>query len=138
MARLAVAAVLLLAVAASASMSWKSCAKSTPHCPVSKVTMSPEPATKGQNVTFSVTCDSDETITGGTITSTVTYMGIQVKKFTSNVCNGQCPVAPGTHTTGSGAPIPTSAPSGTYGLNIVAVDQNNAPLECLDITFKVA
>lgn len=72
--------------------------KPSDHCPASKVVMSPDPAVVGKNVTFTVTCTSDETVSGGESQSNIYLYGIKVLSHTVDLCTLQkCPSPPGTH-----------------------------------------
>mmetsp|Transcript_7949 Transcript_7949/g.28333 ORF Transcript_7949/g.28333 Transcript_7949/m.28333 type:complete len:150 (-) Transcript_7949:133-582(-) len=122
------------------SMSWKSCGTSADHCPVSNVIMSPDPGIIGKEITFNVTCKSDETVTGGTSTNQAYIDGIQVLQHTFQLCSLQgegCPAPPGVHTTSGGMPVPAITPPGTVQLKITNVDQNKAALNCIMATFEV-
>lgn len=95
-----VVCMLVICTPAFASMTWSSCSSSSALCPVTKVTMSPDPAVRGQNVTFSVTCNGHgPAVTGGTSTNVVYLFGIKVLSVTKELCSlTTCPIEPGVQT----------------------------------------
>mmetsp|Transcript_91779 Transcript_91779/g.163348 ORF Transcript_91779/g.163348 Transcript_91779/m.163348 type:complete len:148 (-) Transcript_91779:80-523(-) len=138
--RVALAVVLVLACMhlASATMTWKSCGKPSDHCPASKVVMSPDPAVVGKNVTFTVTCTSDETVSGGESQSNIYLYGIKVLSHTVDLCTLQkCPSPPGTHSVTGGMVVESITPT-NVPLNLIMhnTDQNKNELNCVSVTFE--
>lgn len=102
--------------------------------------MTPDPGIIGKNIQFNVTCNADETVSGGTSVNQAYIDGIKVLQKTFQICDlsGEgCPAPPGVHTTSGGMPVPPITPPGTVQLKITNTDQNQAPLNCIEATFQV-
>jgi len=121
--------------------SWSSCGTSSDHFKVSSVVMTPYPAIAGENVTVHAYGVQDETVTGGTWTTTVYLDGFEVQSDSGNVCdlipNCKCPCAAGTYTTTQTLAVSSIAPSDTYTGQYVAEDQNGDELSCISYTFQI-
>jgi len=125
---------------AFASMTWSSCSSSSALCPVTKVTMSPDPAVRGQNVTFSVTCNGHgPAVTGGTSTNVVYLFGIKVLSVTKELCSlTTCPIEPGVQTVTGSMVVPSITPTGEpLKMVMTNTDQTGAQLNCVDVNYEV-
>eukprot|EP00741_Cyanophora_paradoxa_P003807 tig00000718_g3701.t1 len=119
-----------------------------------KVTISPYPIS-GSSIFVNVTGNATRTVTGGTYSVTLKKWIFTVLSLTDNFCavgegshecmplEGRtslldCPLPPGPFTFQARCNVPGFAPSGSYGFQINAADDSNAPLFCQNTNVQVA
>lgn len=126
--------------AATTKMTWTSCSAASSPCPPSNVTMSPDPAVRGKDVTFSLTCDgTGPAVTGGKSTNIIYLFGIKVLEVTKDLCTlTKCPIEPGVHTISGGMTVPSITPT-NEPLKMVQTntDQNGNQINCVNIMYEV-
>eukprot|EP01119_Soliformovum_irregulare_P021121 TRINITY_DN697_c0_g1_i1.p1 TRINITY_DN697_c0_g1~~TRINITY_DN697_c0_g1_i1.p1 ORF type:complete len:139 (-),score=24.86 TRINITY_DN697_c0_g1_i1:50-466(-) len=134
--------ILTLAIVAQcfAGFTWSSCG--TGHFKADSVVMAPYPAVRGQNVTTHAHGVQDETVTGGTWSTTVYKYGVPLQTDSGKSCdlipNCPCPCPAGTYTSSQTLTVPSFAPSGDYTGTFKAVDQNGNLLTCINYAFAIA
>jgi len=137
----AVFVLLALISVAFAQFSWSSCGTSSDHFKVQSVVMVPYPAEAGENVTVHAYGTQDETVTGGTWTTTVYLDGFQVQSDSGNVCDliphCPCPCPAGSYTSSQTLYVSDFAVTDTYTGKYVASDQNGNELSCISYTFQI-
>eukprot|EP01121_Diplochlamys_sp_Union-15-3_P009592 TRINITY_DN2615_c0_g1_i1.p1 TRINITY_DN2615_c0_g1~~TRINITY_DN2615_c0_g1_i1.p1 ORF type:complete len:146 (-),score=32.73 TRINITY_DN2615_c0_g1_i1:98-535(-) len=132
---------LIFVSALAGPFTWKSCGTSSDHFQPTNVVMSPYPAVAGTNVTTHATGAQDETVTGGSWTTTV-YLGVlPVETYKGPACElipgCPCPCKSGHYTTSLTLAVPSFALTDTYTGKFTAVDQNGAQLVCIEYTFDI-
>jgi len=133
--------VALVAIAAAGEFEWENCDESS-HFIASSASMSPYPPKKGSTVTITTAGVFDETVSGGTFTST-TYRGSsKMASNSGNVCDGlaktcPCPCKGGSVTLSQTQTINAFAPTGEYTTEYKSYDQNGQPLACLKYSFTI-
>jgi len=96
------------------------------------------PPVPGKDLTLTFTGSSDEAITSGTFDASVTFDGFPILDKTGNIgdlITLPAPAGPATIT--KTFAVPSAIPSGTLGIHITAVDQNNSQLVCVDVNGQV-
>jgi len=129
-------------IACTSAWSWSKCGSSSDFYDVKTVTMKPDPPVAGKNITFTLSGELKEVVTGGTSTTNTYWEGIWVKTITDQICgpsppHPKCPIPAGTWTVGESNLIPSFSPSGSYENDVKIVDQNNKELSCLVIKFTI-
>eukprot|EP00250_Pteridium_aquilinum_P023099 c26197_g1_i1 orf=114-569(+) len=123
-----------------ASSSWKPCGPSEDYqVTVKDVKVNPDPVTRGGNATFEIPAIASETITGGTITVQVYYLGVPVHAEEEDLCvRTSCPILPGEFSLNNSEGLPSYAPTGSYRLDMRIVNEAGDLLTCLKINFRIS
>jgi hypothetical protein len=134
----------LMCVSLVSASTWDYCSgtsAATSGIVVSGVTLNPDPPVLGQNDIVTLTGTVNETVSGGTVSLTITYYGIPVFSGTYNTCDSNtCPQGPGAITaqiTVSGDSLPPVAPPGNYVGTAIVTDQNGFQLVCVAVDFTL-
>lgn len=113
------------------------CAPTNSLFKFTRMSLSPDPAVKGQNSTLLLSMNVPEQIDAGTATYMITYNFIPLVPTTENLCNTvSCPIYPGTLTTTSSYPIDSSL-SGSIQFRLSWKDNSSRNLMCVNLRTKV-
>jgi len=143
---LAVLLVCLVAVEAKKKalydIPFDNCGQAGDKATVSKITATPFPPVKGQDITVDVTGTvSEDVTTGSQYVITVTFDGIQLLQKNGDLCTLSpkvpCPIKAGSLDVSDTLNVPSFAPSGNYGIQVSATDQNNNELLCVSIQLQI-
>lgn len=145
--RFLLAALLAVAAVAAASVSaaspWQSCGTSADHLSISSLTISPATLAEGQQFTVALSGSLNEQLTGGSVSLSVKFLGIQVYSATVDVCQLasqaglSCPLPSGPVSISKSAIMPSAAPRGTYTGEIKVTDQNGEEVSCISFRMSV-
>jgi len=107
-----------------------------------RVRQSPIVIKPGTNLTFSTSATARVQVEGGVTTSTVTYLGINVRTQRNNLCElvvepKGCPIKVGNYTTGLPNEVPRFAPRGNYVSRARTVDFEGRELGCVEIRYTI-
>ncbi|GAM21991.1 hypothetical protein SAMD00019534_051660 [Acytostelium subglobosum LB1] len=135
-----IAICLLFVVVANADI-WTNCGTPSDKFTITNVVITPDPPIKGQEIVVSASGTLSETVTGGTAHMTVKYGFITVLNKQENLCDipnspYPCPIAAGPYSRTVNATIPGNVPGGSYKINVVLNDENNAEIACIDVAVK--
>jgi len=132
---------LLSSVSAEGNSTWSSCSSPGAHLTVTNVTLISDPPVRGKDETVKLVGTVDETVSGGSVVLTITYLGIQVFSHTYAICDViACPYAAGSVTASliiPGTAIPPVSPAGNYVGKAILTDQVNAQLACVQVQFTL-
>lgn len=130
---------LLLALAATAlsvDVPYKSCGSG--HLTIDTVQADVWPPVKGQDLLLNVTGSLDEDITSGKYSIAIKVDGFPLPVITGSISDFKpLPWTKGPFNFTYGPNIPSAAPSGSYTLQLTAVDQSSSSILCIDMSFKL-
>ncbi|KAF2073613.1 hypothetical protein CYY_005070 [Polysphondylium violaceum] len=131
----------LLVVAVAQSQLWSNCGTSADHFQITDVTVNPPVPVKGQDITVYASGVLNEQVTGGNVHAVIKYGFLTIVNKNEPFCSSDnpvpCPVPAGNYNHTVSATIPANAPSGKYTANIVAVDQNNQEIACVNVNVNL-
>jgi ML domain len=124
--------------ASATSVPFTLCSTGADHLTIRSVDITPYPVAKGKTETITISGALDETVTSGTYTAAVSYLGIQISSTTGALSDlAPTPWSVGPITLKSSGVVPSTAPSGAYTLQFSGVDGNGQLLTCAQINFSV-
>jgi len=132
---------LLLAVCcvADVPVPYDLCSSSTAHLKINSVTDNEWPPVKGDTLNITVSGVVDEDVTSGEYTIAIKLDGFPLPDINGDIADFHpLPWSKGPLQFSFPEAIPSSAPGGTYNIEISAVDQNKAQLFCVSINFKLS
>jgi len=132
---------LLLAVCcvADVPIPYDLCSSPTAHLKINSVTDNEWPPVKGDTLNITVSGVVDEDVTSGEYTIAIKLDGFPLPDINGDIADFHpLPWMTGPLTFSFPEPIPSSAPGGTYNIQISAVDQNKSQLFCVSINFKLS
>jgi len=92
--------------------------------------------TAGENMSLNLIYTSPTTVTGGRVTTSMTYNFLPLTPSVADLCTSVvCPLGPGQHDGSSTYPFPSGI-SGTLITQIIWADENNNQLLCIKSTIK--
>ncbi|KAJ3319731.1 Phosphatidylglycerol/phosphatidylinositol transfer protein [Boothiomyces sp. JEL0866] len=116
----------------------KSCGGSSDTLTVNQVTLAPYPIPAGQPIVIAASGSLSKAVTQGTIVNVSVKLGfIPLINKKLDFCaeaakvNISCPIAPGPQQIQLTEVIPSSAPAGTFDLQITVDDPSNQEVVCL-------
>jgi len=114
------------------------CSIPSAHLKISSVSSNEWPPKKGDTLNITVTGVVDETVTSGQYSINIKIDGFPLPAITGDISTFHpLPWAKGPLQFSFLEDIPGDAPSGSYALQISAVDQSNQQLFCVDLAFKL-
>ena len=122
---------------------WYNCGSSSDIATIVKLTVSPDPPQKGQNMTVTAAINLSEEVTGGNVKVYVKFGFLPVHDKTLDLCNvlkevGEiCPIQAGTATKTMTLEIPSAVPGGLYTGSIKAVNQSGDEILCIDFDLQL-
>eukprot|EP00245_Coleochaete_scutata_P004754 TRINITY_DN1768_c0_g1_i1.p1 TRINITY_DN1768_c0_g1~~TRINITY_DN1768_c0_g1_i1.p1 ORF type:complete len:203 (-),score=33.70 TRINITY_DN1768_c0_g1_i1:28-636(-) len=125
-------------IPASLGIRWSSCGPK--HVPVTvlNVTMVPDPAVAGEDMTFVLPAKSGESLAGGWVYVSVFFHGVPVHLERDNLCvKTPCPVPAGIFTFTNAQGLPDVTPAGHYMLRLLATDLRRKVLFCARVEFEI-
>lgn len=124
---------------AAAYSTWKPCSSTEDYkVAVKDVKVTPDPVVRGGDATFEIPAVTSETITGGTVTIQVFYLGVPVHTEKDDLCaKTSCPISPGEFSLKNSEGLPEFTPTGSYRLDMRVHDEDGHVLTCLKINFRI-
>ncbi|KAI3683706.1 hypothetical protein L1987_84219 [Smallanthus sonchifolius] len=105
---------------------------------VSGVEINPDPITKGQETSFTISAFTDKPLSGGKVVIGVAYFGWSVFSETGDLCASiSCPIPAGDLTISYSKLLPALAPPGSYTLTLKIQDGNKSELTCIKFDFTI-
>eukprot|EP00026_Physarum_polycephalum_P022103 Phypoly_transcript_25889.p1 GENE.Phypoly_transcript_25889~~Phypoly_transcript_25889.p1 ORF type:complete len:161 (+),score=8.56 Phypoly_transcript_25889:72-485(+) len=122
-----------LLISSALGSSWTNCGDSADKLQIATVAIATVPTSQGENVTFRIVGTLSETLTGGSLSVSVTFLGIPVYSETDNLCTLQsCPITQGAYDHTFSVASPVKVPGATISAHVTAEDQTNAPVLCVN------
>ncbi|GAB2235583.1 hypothetical protein Droror1_Dr00026012 [Drosera rotundifolia] len=102
------------------------------------IKISPDPVTRGQPATFSISAFTEKAISGGKLHIDVAYFGWHVHSETHDLCSEtSCPVSSGDFVIAHSQVLPGYTPPGSYSLKMRIMDDNKNQLSCIGFDFSI-
>jgi len=134
--------VLASLVGAASAHNFKVCDGVTDKMNVQSVTLNPDPAQAGRDLTVTVKATPTETINEGTINFSAKAFGVEIEKLEFDLCKTvgvSCPIQAGQEVTASLTyNIPKAAPAGIKAEAEISISSNNEKKSCveMDVTLE--
>eukprot|EP00026_Physarum_polycephalum_P021164 Phypoly_transcript_24239.p1 GENE.Phypoly_transcript_24239~~Phypoly_transcript_24239.p1 ORF type:complete len:169 (+),score=16.80 Phypoly_transcript_24239:76-507(+) len=121
---------------------WTNCGTAGDDLTITSVTISPDPPTKGSNLTVSVVGTMNTQVTTGSyVQLKVKYGIITIINQKENLCGAPspiaCPINTGPWKQAVSVNIDNSVPSGSYSASAEFTDQNGKQIACVNVAFDL-
>jgi len=128
----------VIVVVGDVPVAYTLCSTSGAHLKIGTVESSEWPPKKGDNLNISFTGVLDETVTAGTYTSRITWNGFPAPPESGDI-NDIYPIpwVKGDLAFSFVSEIPSTSPSGSYTVQLTAVDERKEQLFCVHLSFKL-
>ncbi|KAJ8754541.1 hypothetical protein K2173_005702 [Erythroxylum novogranatense] len=105
---------------------------------VNGVEITPYPIARGEPATFSISANTDKSISGGKLQIEVAYFGWHIHTETHNLCDEtSCPVTTGDFVVAHSQVLPGFTPPGSYALTMKMFDGDKHQLTCISFDFDI-
>ncbi|XAR60199.1 hypothetical protein NMG60_11033461 [Bertholletia excelsa] len=105
---------------------------------VEDVEISPYPVKTGVPTTFTIKASTDQVISEGHLTLSVSYFGVKVHSETDDICEKtECPVSIGKFVLSHTQTLPAITPPGSYTLKLRMDDAKKHELTCISFNFNI-